>query len=182
MKNIAILFSGDGTNFEYLAKHLPKDKVCIKKAICNNPQAQGIKKAIKYDIPLEIIDSSEFKIREEFDEVLVQAIKKADVDLVVLAGFMRILTPIFTKQAKAINLHPSLLPRHKGTNAIEKSFNDEFREGGVSVHYVNDELDGGEIILQREISKDGLSFDEYHQKIKNLEKKALLDATLVALS
>lgn len=182
MKNIAILFSGDGSNFEYLITHLPKETICVKKAICNNPKALGIKKAIKHNIPLETIDSSIYKKREEFDEVLVQAIKKADVDLVVLAGFMRILTPVFTKQVKSINLHPSLLPRHKGVNAIEKSFSDEHKEGGVSVHYVNDELDGGEIILQREISKDGLSFDEYHQKIKNLEKKALLDAVQIALS
>jgi len=182
MKNIVILFSGNGSNFEYLITHLPQDKIAIKKAICNNPKAQGIKKAIKHNISLEMIDSSTYKNREEFDEVLVQAIKKADVDLVVLAGFMRILTPVFTKQVKSINLHPSLLPRHKGVNAIEKSFSDEHKEGGVSVHYVNDELDGGEIILQREISKEGLSFDEYYEKIKNLEKKALLDAVQIALS
>ncbi len=182
MKNIAVLFSGDGTNFEYLIKNLDKDKVCIKQAICNNPNAKGIDIAKANSINLEIIDSSIFQTREEFDEVLAQTIKKADVDLVVLAGFMRILTAVFTKNIKAINLHPSLLPRHKGTNAIAKSFHDEFLEGGVSVHYVNDELDGGEIILQKSISKDGLSFGEYYEEIKKQEKKALLDAILVALS
>ncbi|KIM02700.1 MAG: phosphoribosylglycinamide formyltransferase [Sulfurovum sp. AS07-7] len=176
MKNIAILFSGDGTNFEYLIKNLDKNKVCIKQAICNNQNAKGIDIAKANSINLEIIDSSKFQVREEFDEVLVQTIKKAGVDLVVLAGFMRILTPVFTKNIKAINLHPSLLPRHKGTNAIAKSFYDEFLEGGVSVHYVNDELDGGEIILQREIFKDGLSFGEYYEEIKKQEKEALIDA------
>lgn len=176
MKNIVILFSGDGTNFEYLVQNLPKDKVCIKKAICNNPNAKGIEIAKSNSIDLEIIDSSKFQIREEFDEVLAQTIKKANVDLAVLAGFMRILTPVFTKNIKAINLHPSLLPRHKGMNAIAKSFHDEFDDGGVSVHYVNDELDGGEIILQKSISKDGLSFSEYYEEIKKQEKEALIDA------
>lgn len=176
MKNIAVLFSGDGTNFEYLIKNLPKDKICIKKAICNNPNAKGIEIAKINSIDLEIIDSSIFKTREEFDEVLAQTIKKSDVDLVVLAGFMRILTSIFTKNIQAINLHPSLLPRHKGTNAIAKSYRDEYLEGGVSVHYVTDELDGGEIILQRSVSKDGLSFDEYYEETKKQEKAALLEA------
>lgn len=182
MKNIVILFSGDGTNFEYLIKHLPQDKIAIKKAICNNPNAKGIEIARSNSIDLEIIDSTEYSVREAFDEALVQAIKDANADLVVLAGFMRILTPVFTKQIKSINLHPSLLPRHKGVNAIEKSFSDEHKEGGVSVHYVNDELDGGEIILQRAIPKDGLSFDEYYEEIKNLEKRALLDAIEAALN
>lgn len=176
MKNIVILFSGDGTNFEYLIKNLDKDKVRIKLAVCNNPNAKGIKIAESYNIPCEIIDSTTFETREEFDEVLVQTIKKTDVDLVVLAGFMRILTPVFTENIKAINLHPSLLPRHKGTNAIAKSFHDQFDDGGVSVHYVNDELDGGEIILQKSISKDGLSFGEYYEEIKKQEKEALIDA------
>jgi len=94
---------------------------------------------------------------------------------------MRILTSVFTKNIKSINLHPSLLPRHKGTNAIAKSYHDEYPEGGVSVHYVTDELDGGEIILQKEIYKDDLSFDEYYQAIKKAEKEALLEAVLKIL-
>jgi phosphoribosylglycinamide formyltransferase-1 len=175
MKKIAVLFSGVGTNFEYLIQNLPSD-IRITLALCNNPSANGISIAQAHNIPVLVVDSSQFKTRELFDETLVYALKEANVDLVVLAGFMRILTPVFTKNIKSINLHPSLLPRHKGTNAIAKSYHDEHLEGGVSVHYVTDELDGGEIILQRSVSKDGLSFDEYYEEIKKQEKAALLEA------
>jgi phosphoribosylglycinamide formyltransferase-1 len=181
MKKIAVLFSGHGTNFAYLADNL-KDDIEITLAITNNPQASGQSIAKKHGIALEVIDQADFGSREEFDEALVQAIKKADVDLVVLAGFMRILTPVFTKQVKSINLHPSLLPRHKGVNAIEKSFSDEHKEGGVSVHWVSSELDGGEIILQKVLKKEGLSFEQYDMMIREMEKEALFEAIRVVLS
>lgn len=176
MKNIAVLFSGTGSNFENIAQNIPKDKYVVKLAITNNPNAKGIEIAKKYNIECFIVDQKEFQTREEFDAKVVQIIENHNIDLTVLAGFMRILTPVFTENIKSINLHPSLLPRHKGLNGIEKSFNDEHLEGGVSVHIVNDELDGGKIILQKSILKDSLTFNEYEQKIKKLEKESLLEA------
>jgi phosphoribosylglycinamide formyltransferase-1 len=89
---------------------------------------------------------------------------------------MRILTPVFTEQVRAINLHPSLLPRHKGLRAIERSFEDEYPTGGVSVHWVTSELDGGEVILQKEVGKSGLDFGQYDRKIRTVEKEALTEA------
>jgi len=89
---------------------------------------------------------------------------------------------VFTETVKSVNLHPSLLPRHKGLNAIEKSFYDGFENGGVTVHYVTSELDGGEIILQKEISKKGLDFEAYDKKIRVLEKEVLLEAIIKAVS
>lgn len=168
MKKLAVLFSGKGTNFAYLAQ-----KYHITLAITNNPQAEGIEVAKRCNIPLYIIDPKEFSSREAYDQEVVKCLQNQEIDLVVLAGFMRILTPVFTNAIDAINLHPSLLPRHKGVNAIEKSYHDNHKEGGVSVHWVSDELDGGEVIVQREISKDGLSFDEYYEAIKMVEKEAL---------
>jgi phosphoribosylglycinamide formyltransferase-1 len=100
----------------------------------------------------------------------------------VLAGFMRILTPTFTEQVKAINLHPSLLPRHKGLNAIEKSYEDAYDEGGVSVHYVSSELDGGEVILQKRVAKNELSFEAYDKEIRAIEKEALTEAMMLVLN
>ncbi len=94
---------------------------------------------------------------------------------------MRILTPVFTDSVKSVNLHPSLLPRHKGLNAIEKSYEDEYPTGGVSVHYVSSELDGGEILLQKEISKEGLTFEEYDKKVRSVEKEVLIKAIQKAL-
>jgi phosphoribosylglycinamide formyltransferase-1 len=176
MKKIAILFSGTGSNLEYILENMHKKELEVVLAITNNPKAGGIEIAKKHKINLEIIPQKKFKTKEEFDEVLVEKISQANPDLVVLAGFMRILTPVFTSKIKAINLHPSLLPRHKGLNAIKRSFEDEFEEGGVSVHWVNEELDGGEIILQEKIKKKDLSFQEYYKKIRTIEKEALSKA------
>jgi phosphoribosylglycinamide formyltransferase-1 len=106
----------------------------------------------------------------------VKTLQVFNPDLTVLAGFMRILTPVFTDNVKSVNLHPSLLPRHKGLNAIEKSYKDEYPSGGVSVHYVSSELDGGEVLLQKEVSKEGLTFEEYDTKIRSIEKEVLIEA------
>ncbi len=181
MKKIAVLFSGKGSNFAHIVKSLHANEIEVVVALTNNPNAGGIAVAEAYDIPLEIIDPKSYQNRETFDEVVVKTLQQYDPDLTVLAGFMRILTPVFTDSVKSVNLHPSLLPRHKGLNAIEKSYEDEYPTGGVSVHYVSSELDGGEILLQKEISKEGLTFEEYDEKIRSIEKEALIEAIDKAL-
>jgi phosphoribosylglycinamide formyltransferase-1 len=178
MENIAVLFSGNGTNLEYILNNMHNRYINVVLALTNNPNANGIKFAKEHNIPLEIIDSKKFSSREDFDKEVVDAIKKSNAKLTVLAGFMRILTPIFTSQIKAINLHPSLLPKHKGLNAIKRSYEDSSNIGGVSVHYVTSELDSGEIIVQKSIKKDNLSYQEYYNKIKIIEKEALKEAIL----
>ena len=176
MNKIAVLFSGKGTNFAHIVKTLHGKECEVVVALTNNPQAEGIAIAHKHDIPLEIIDAKQYEKRESFDTEVVKILHIYEPKLTVLAGFMRILTSVFTDQIKSINLHPSLLPRHKGLNAIEKSYEDEFKEGGVSIHYVSSELDGGEVILQKSLSKEGLSFSEYDLKIRSIEKEALVEA------
>ncbi len=176
MKKIAVLFSGTGTNLKYILEHLHGREVEVVVALTNRPNAGGIAFAKEYGIPLEIIDSSLFSSREEFDSELVYALHYYKPDLTVLAGFMRILTPVFTDKIKAINLHPSLLPLHKGMMAIERSYEDENEEGGVSVHWVSSELDGGEIILQKVIQKEAKDFETYEAEIKVIEKVALVEA------
>jgi len=176
MKKIAVLFSGEGTNFAYLAERLPRTGIEIAVALTNRPDAGGIAVAREYGIPLEVVDHRDFASREAFDAEMVARLKPYEVDLVVLAGFMRILTPVFTEAVRAINLHPSLLPRHRGLRAIERSWEDRHEEGGVSVHWVSSELDGGAVILQRTLSKAGLEFSTYHDRIRRIEKEALLAA------
>ena len=182
MMKIAILFSGKGSNFAYIVKHLHKQELEVVVALTNNPDAEGIAIAKANNIALEIVDPKEYASREAFDAVVVERLTLYTPDLTVLAGFMRILTPLFTENVKAVNLHPSLLPRHKGLKAIEKSYADSFESGGVSIHYVSSELDGGEIVLQKEILKKGLSFESYDQQIRTLEKGALVEAIVQILS
>ena len=138
--------------------------------ITNRPNAKGIERAEKYGINTTIIDHKEFESRESFDTELVKIIKSFEPSLVVAAGFMRILTPVFTEQIRAINLHPSLLPLFKGANAIEESFKSQMRVGGVTVHWISSELDGGEIIDQECVKKiSGETLEEFKQKIHDLE-------------
>ena len=136
MNKIAILFSGKGSNFAHIVKHLHHHSLEVVVALTNKPDAEGIAIAKEAGIPLEIVDPKAYANREDFDAEVVKRLTKYSPDLTVLAGFMRILTPVFTDAVTSVNLHPSLLPRHKGLNAIEKSYNDEFLEGGVTVHYV----------------------------------------------
>lgn len=181
-KKIAVLFSGKGSNFAHIVNTLHQKECDVVVALTNNPNAEGIKIAKAASIPLEIIDSKAYESREAFDSVVVERLQQYSPELTVLAGFMRILTPVFTEQMKSINLHPSLLPRHKGLKAIEKSYEDEYPTGGVSVHHVSSELDGGEIILQKEIAKEGLDFETYDKKVRSIEKEALVEAIRMVLS
>ena len=181
MKEIAVLFSGTGTNFAHIVKTLHLKELEVVIALTNNPEAKGIEIAQEYGIPYGVVEPKNFDSREAYDAVVVETLKRYTPDLTVLAGFMRILTPIFTENIKAINLHPSLLPRHKGLHAIEKSYEDRYDEGGVSIHYVSSELDGGEVILQKTIAKKDLSFDAYDKEIRVIEKEALIEAIEIVL-
>ena len=182
MKKIVVLFSGTGSNFSHIVKRLHNRDVKVVMALTNNPDAKGIEVAKKANIPLEIVDHREFESRESFDAEVVQRIHRYAPDLTVLAGFMRILTPLFTEHVKSVNLHPSLLPRHKGLHAIEKSYHDSDAYGGVSVHWVTSELDGGDSIVQKRLLKEGLSFEQYDTTIRQIEKEALVEAIRKVLS
>ena len=179
IKKIAILFSGAGSNLEKLLANLHQQtfEYCtfeVVATICNRPHAIGIEKSRQYGIEPIIIDHTLFNSRESFDEALVQAIRDSQAELTVLAGFMRVLTPVFTHAIKAINLHPSLLPLFKGGNAIKESFDSPMKVAGISVHYVSEELDGGEIIAQRCFEKyDGMRFEVFEETLHALEHELL---------
>ena len=182
LKRIAVLFSGTGTNLKYILEHLHGKELEVVVALTNRPDAGGIAFAQEHHVPVEIIDSSLFTSREAFDREIVHVLHYYKPDLTVLAGFMRILTPVFTNEIEAINLHPSLLPLHKGMMAIERSYEDENEEGGVSVHWVSSELDGGAVILQKIVHKVSKTFESYEKEIKAVEKEALSEAIQTVLN
>ncbi len=187
LKKIVILFSGEGSNLENLLKKLHKKsfetfEIEVVSTITNNPNAKGIQRAKKYGVDTIIIDHKKFSSREEFDTKLVETIKNLEVDLTVLAGFMRILTPIFTDQIKAINIHPSLLPLFKGANALERSFSSDMKVAGISVHEVVTEVDAGEIIAQKCFDKTGLCFEDFKKMIHQSEHEIFPKSVIDTLS
>ena len=155
MFKIAVLVSGNGSNLEALINACKNDviKGSIDIVISNNPNAFGIERAKKYSIKCKIIDNKRFQTREEFDQAIVEELNNCDPDLIVLAGFMRILTPVMIKafKNKIINIHPSLLPKYPGLDTHKSVIENQDSSHGVTIHFVNEVLDGGKIIAQGEI-------------------------------
>ncbi len=144
-------------------------KILVSLTITNNPVANGIKRSQKHGIDTIVLNHKDYTSREEFDKELVNIINSKNIDLCVLAGFMRILTPTFTDNIKAINIHPSILPLFKGANAIQRSFDSDMKVAGVTTHMVTSELDSGKIVDQRCFNKEGLSFEDFKAKITQTE-------------
>ena len=148
MTRVVVLLSGRGSNFKALLEaDLP---VTFTAAISNRPDAAGLEHARARGIPTVALDHKKFPSREAFDEALIVEIEKAGADLVVLAGYMRILTKAFVEryQGRLINIHPSLLPMFPGLNTHEAALREGVKIHGCTVHFVTPELDHGPIIIQ----------------------------------
>jgi phosphoribosylglycinamide formyltransferase-1 len=183
MKRIVILFSGEGSNAENITKLLHEKECFVACGITNKRDAKGIERLNALNVETEILEHTDFDSRESFDEELVKLINSYEPDLVVLSGFMRILSHVFTSNIRAINLHPSLLPKYKGTKAIERSFYGESDKCGVSVHWVNSELDGGDIILQKHfIRREDDTLESFTKKIKEIEYELMPKAIVKVLN
>lgn len=154
-KSIAILISGEGSNLQAFIdaqnQQLLQAKIAV--VISNQPRAKGLKRAQLANIPTETINHKEFKDRQDFDNALSKIIDRYSPDLIVLAGFMRILgTPFVTKyQSKLVNIHPSLLPKFAGLNTHQQALDANESEHGCSIHFVTDELDGGPVFAQAKV-------------------------------
>lgn len=174
MFKIAVLISGNGSNLESLIKACKKNiiKGEINLVISNNPDAFGIERAKKHSINYKIINNKDFKTREDFDLAILKDLKKINPDLIVLAGFMRILSRVMTNYFgdKIINIHPSLLPKYPGLNTHKLVIDNGDAKHGITIHYVNEVLDGGKIIAQAEISvKPGETEKELKKRIHSIE-------------
>lgn len=152
MANVVVLLSGRGSNLQALI-----DSTCqgdnparITAVISNRSDAYGLQRAQQAGIATVTLDHQQFDGREAFDAALIQVIDAHQPDLVVLAGFMRILTPGFVNHysGRLLNIHPSLLPKHKGLHTHQRALEAGDREHGCSVHFVTEELDGGPLVVQ----------------------------------
>jgi phosphoribosylglycinamide formyltransferase-1 len=176
MKKIVILISGSGSNMVAIKNAIDNriiNNAEISCVISNEPLAEGIKKAHSCGLTTHIINHRSFKTRECFDKELLAIIKEMDPDFIILAGFMRILSVVFTSAflGKIINIHPSLLPKYPGLHTHEKALDNNDKNHGISIHFVNEELDGGPIIAQGYLeigdSKDPESLKQRIQQIEH---------------
>jgi phosphoribosylglycinamide formyltransferase-1 len=151
--NIVVLLSGAGSNLQALIDCLattPDSPARIRAVIANRAEAGGLERARAAGIETAVLDHRDFADRAAFDGALAERIDGFAADLVVLAGFMRILSGDFVRhyQGRLLNIHPSLLPRHKGLHTHQRALDAGDREHGCSVHFVTEELDGGPLIVQ----------------------------------
>ena len=153
MKNIVVLISGRGSNFVAIAQACERENwaaegIRISLVLSNRPDAAGLDRAKEMGIETAVVDHKAFDTREAFERAMIEIIDKHNPDVVVLAGFMRVLTPVFVDhyEGKILNIHPALLPLFKGLDTHNRALQAGVR--GCTVHFVSSELDGGAIIGQ----------------------------------
>ena len=187
MKNLGILLSGRGSNFEAIANNVASGKIPnarISVVISNKPDAGGLETARRMGLEAMAIPSKG-KPREEHDREVVAVLCKHNVDLVCLAGYMRLISPWFVQQfpRQILNIHPSLLPAFPGLEAQEQAFAYGVKVSGCTVHFVDEELDHGAIIVQKAIPV--LDTDDEHTlaaRILEQEHAAYSEAINIVLS
>lgn len=172
--NVAVLISGNGSNLQAIIDKFQKDElvnVCC--VVSNKKDAYGLVRAEKAKIDHYFIDNKNFSSREEFEQAIINILNKYEPDLVVLAGFMRILSELFVNKYKnkLINIHPSLLPKYKGLDTHRKVLENQDDYHGVTVHFVDNTLDGGPILAQRRTLVETQDIKELEEKIHELEHK-----------
>ena len=167
-KNVAVLISGRGSNLKSIIKHSKKKNslFSIILVISNNPNAKGLKYASKSKIKIYRV---KFKNKSNFENKSLKLLNKYNIDLLCLAGFMKILSGKFIKKFSKpiLNIHPSLLPKYKGLNTHERAIKNKDKFAGASIHKVTEKLDSGKVILQKKVKI--LKSDN----VRSLEKKVL---------
>jgi phosphoribosylglycinamide formyltransferase-1 len=176
MKNFAVFASGRGSNLGAIIEAIKNKKISANLAlvVSDRPGALALEIAKKAGVPTALFDRQEFTDRKSFEDAIIARLQEAGIDFIVLAGYMRILSPQFvqTYRNKIINIHPSLLPAFKGAHAIRDAFAAGVKETGVTVHFVDEEIDNGDIIAQEAVAvlpQDTL--DSLEAKIHSVEHK-----------
>ncbi len=149
---LGVLISGSGTNLQAIIDAIEAKRLdaVIRVVISNREDAFGLVRAKRHNLPTEVLDHKEFPSREAYDQAVVDLLQTRGVELVILAGFMRLLSPVFVKaySNRIMNIHPALLPAFPGLHAQKKTLEHGVRFSGCTVHFVNEECDEGPIIIQ----------------------------------
>jgi len=175
-KKIAVFASGFGSNLQALIDFNKKSDLGgdISLTFSNNGDAFALKRAKKHNIKTVFIDPGEYPNREEFEEDILKVLDECKIDLIVLAGYMFLLTPLLinTYKDRILNIHPALLPSFKGTHGIKDAYDYGVKISGVTVHFVDEELDNGPIIMQVPVFIDKKdSLERFEEKIHEVEHK-----------
>ena len=171
--SFAVLISGNGSNLQAMIDAIKGNqiygKICC--VLSNKEDANGLQRAQEVKIPTEVVSNKDFETREDFDTELVKVLSSYNPDLVVLAGFMRILRPVFINafSGKILNIHPSLLPKYPGLNTHERVLESSDNIHGITVHFVDESLDGGPICAQSSLEITTRSVKQLEQQIHKLE-------------
>jgi phosphoribosylglycinamide formyltransferase-1 len=153
--SLVVLISGSGSNLQAIINAIKNAELDaeIKAVISNKATAKGLQRAAKENIKTHVIDHKQFDSREDFDQAMIEIIDPVKPELIILAGFMRILSKHFIEHYphRLINIHPSLLPKYKGLNTHQQAIDNHDSKHGASVHYVSHELDSGPVVIQAEV-------------------------------
>ena len=170
---VAVLISGNGSNLQALIDNFKEEEsiVDINCVISNKKDAFGLERAARAAIDNYFVDHTKFKNRETFDQELIRVLDAYNPDLIVLAGFMRILSEVFVEKylGKLINIHPSLLPKYPGLETHKKVIENKETRHGVTIHYVDKTLDGGPICAQSEIEVTTKNINDLQEQIHKIE-------------
>lgn len=186
-KRAAIFVSGSGTNMENIAKCVQAGKLpCeIGLIVCDNQEALALKRAAQFGLETFVTDRKNFKSKTDFDAAISKKLKEKKIDAIFLAGFMKILGPEFVREwkGKMINIHPSFLPSHPGAHAIRDAFEAKEKETGVTVHFVDEGIDSGPVILQKKLPiKPGDTLETLEARVHALEYELYPEAIRLFLA
>jgi len=175
-RRIGVLISGRGSNLKAIIDAIQRRELDARIAvvISNRSGAPGLDHAIGAGIEALVIDHQAYATREEYDRALVYELRKRDVALVCLAGFMRLLSPVFVDAFpnRILNIHPSLLPKYPGLHPQQQALDDHATESGATVHFVNKDLDAGPIVLQESVPvRPGDTADRLAERILEVEHR-----------
>lgn len=166
---LAVFCSGNGSNFEAILGAIRRRalKAEVAVMVCDNPKAYAIQRAARHNVPVAVVSPKLFPSRKSHEEFIIRILKTQGVEFIVLAGYMRILTPYFIRayRGRIANIHPSLLPAFKGAYAIRDAFQAKIRETGATVHVVTEKLDSGPVIARKKVKLSR------RDTLESLEKK-----------
>ena len=172
--NIAVFCSGNGSNFQAIVDSVKRGEIKAKIAlmVCDNPEAFALERAKGEGIKSLLVERKNFKTKDEFEAEIIKNLEKENIELICLAGFMRLVSPQFVQKYrnKILNIHPALLPSFKGTAGIKDALDYGVKVTSVTVHFVDEKLDHGPIILQQALEiEDGDTEESLASRIHLIE-------------